>query len=170
VVLTTYDVVRRDITILAEREFDVAIFDEAQAVKNAAAARTQALAQLRARFRLCLTGTPLENHLGEFYSILESAVPGVFGERKKFLSDHEADVPVLERARPFVLRRTKERILAELETERHAALVFSQFVKALDLVAVALDAAGVPFLRIASASGTASLFSACSCGTPSRKK
>lgn len=114
VVMTTYELARRDIETLAAQEFDIAIFDEAQAVKNFAAARTQAVMQIRARFRLCLTGTPLENHVGEFHSIMEMAVPGLFGDRRRFLRLHEEGQPVLQRARPFLLRRTKEKILAEL--------------------------------------------------------
>jgi superfamily II DNA or RNA helicase len=240
VVMTTYELVRRDIEILAAQEFDVAIFDEAQAVKNFAAARTQALTQLRPRFRLCLTGTPMENHVGEFHSIMETAVPGLFGDRRKFLRQHEEGHPVLQRARPFLLRRTKEKILAELPpkiesdlffplspsqkeiytrtvgevrrevlaayedrpsqqagivalaaltrlrqvcispallspdldaaspkidhlvtqlaeltAEGHAALVFSQFVKALDLVSGALDEAGLGHLRLDGSTPTA---------------
>lgn len=233
VVMTTYDLVRRDIEVLEGLAFDVAIFDEAQAVKNAAAARTQALMRIQARFRLCLTGTPLENHIGEFHSIMETAVPGLFGSRAEFQRAHEAGAPVLERARPFLLRRTKKNILSELPpkiesddyfslsntqrecytraveevrrevlaafedrpaqqagimalaallrlrqicispamlsdqfavdspkidflveqltelaAEGHAALVFSQFVKALDLAAAALEGAGIPFVRM----------------------
>jgi superfamily II DNA or RNA helicase len=233
IVLTTYGLVHRDIETLANVHFDIAIFDEAQAVKNAAAARSRAVARLNARFRLCLTGTPLENHLGEFHSIMETAVPGIFGERGAFLREQESGLPVLERVRPFLLRRTKEKILselppkveadsyfsltelqrecytravgevraevlaafedrpsqqagiialaalmrlrqiciapamlsdafasdspkieflvaqlAELAEEGHAALVFSQFLRALDMVGSALDTAGLPFLRM----------------------
>jgi len=233
VVLTTYGIVPKDIEALAAIRFDMVIFDEAQALKNPAAARTQAAAKLACQFRLCLTGTPLENHIGEFHSILETAVPGLFGDRRAFVRDHEAGAPVLDRVRPFLLRRTKEKILSELpakvesdtflvlsESQRecytrtvgevrqevmaaygerpgnqagivtlaallrlrqicispamlpggldavspkiehlveqlreladegHAALVFSQFVKALKLTGSALEATGLPFLSM----------------------
>lgn len=233
IVLTTYELARRDIDTLARLDFDVIVFDEAQAIKNSAAARTQALRRLQGAFRLCLTGTPLENHVGEYVSIMEAAVPGIFGDQKKLAAQFEAGLPVLNRARPFILRRTKEKILAELPpkiesdvyfplsekqkefytravgdvreeilaayqehttqqagivalaalmrlrqicispamlspefedaspkmdflTEQlaeiveagHAAIVFSQFVKALDLVARTLEAANLPFIRM----------------------
>lgn len=233
IIMTTYGLASRDIEALVAMQFDVAVFDEAQAVKNSAAARTRAVSQIRARFRLCLTGTPLENHIGEFHSIMETAVPGLFGDRNAFLRDHEAGLPVLERVRPFLLRRTKDKILselppkvesdayfplsdsqrecytrvvgevrkevlaayedrptqqagivalaallrlrqicispamlpgdfepgspkidylveqlAELAEEGHAALVFSQFVKALKLTASALESAGLPFMHM----------------------
>ncbi|MFZ4765674.1 MAG: DEAD/DEAH box helicase [Roseimicrobium sp.] len=117
VVLTTYELARRDIDRLKDKSFDVIIFDEAQAVKNLVGGRSQAMRQLQGRFKLCLTGTPMENHAGEYYSILELALPGLFGDYARFLQAlrnvHEPLQP-LQRARPFVLRRTKEKILTEL--------------------------------------------------------
>ncbi len=116
VILTTYELVRRDIDDLKERQFDIVIFDEAQAVKNDRGARSKAVRQLPARFRLCLTGTPMENHVGEYFSVIELALPGLLGDRKRFIREANLspDCPQLVRARPFVLRRTKEKILKEL--------------------------------------------------------
>jgi len=108
-VLTTYGLVRRDLARLKEIRFDVIVFDEAQAVKNAAADTTGAVRQLQARFKLAMTGTPVENHLGEFVSILELAVPGLLGDVKEGQVEQ-----IVRRTRPFVLRRTKEQILDEL--------------------------------------------------------
>jgi superfamily II DNA or RNA helicase len=116
VILTTYEVARRDIDILERREFEVIVFDEAQAIKNLTGERSKAMRRLRGRFKVCLTGTPLENHAGEYYSILELALPGLFGDYGRFmksLSEESAFRPI-DRARPFVLRRTKEKILDEL--------------------------------------------------------
>ncbi|HWL52128.1 MAG TPA: DEAD/DEAH box helicase, partial [Chthoniobacteraceae bacterium] len=121
-VLTTYELVRRDAQVLEKQAFDVMVLDEAQAIKNIGAARTKALARLSARFRLCLTGTPLENRISEFYSLMEAAVPGLFGTHRKFLEAYEAGEPVVERARPFLLRRTREKILAELPPKEEADL------------------------------------------------
>ncbi len=121
-VLTTYELARRDIEVLEKQAFDVLVFDEAQAIKNIGAARTKALARLGARFRLCLTGTPLENRISEFYSLMEAAVPGLFGAHRKFLEAYEAGLPVVERARPFLLRRTREKILAELPPKEEVDL------------------------------------------------
>ncbi len=115
VVLTTYELVRRDLEALSQRSFDVIVFDEAQAIKNLDGRRSKAMRLLRGRFKLCLTGTPLENNISEYYSIIELALPGLFGDHKGFLAAAKKGAGlVLDRARPFVLRRTKERILDEL--------------------------------------------------------
>lgn len=116
VILTTYELARRDIDVLEQRDFNVIVFDEAQAIKNLAGERSKAMRRLKGKFKLCLTGTPLENHAGEYYSILELALPGLFGDYAKFmksLGDDRAFRPI-DRARPFILRRTKEKILREL--------------------------------------------------------
>lgn len=116
VILTTYEIVRRDIEALEKRDFDVIVFDEAQAIKNLTGQRSRAMRRLKGRFKVCLTGTPMENHAGEYYSILELALPGLFGDYKRFMKtlDDEAGFRPIDRARPFVLRRTKEKILQEL--------------------------------------------------------
>ena len=84
VVLTTYGLVRKDIEKLKEHTFHVIVFDEAQAVKNIFANTTGATRQLRGYFKLALTGTPLENHLGEYYSILDLCLPGLMGDYDQF--------------------------------------------------------------------------------------
>ncbi len=109
IVLTTYGLVRRDLARLGPIPFDVIVFDEAQAIKNAAADTTGAARQLRARFKLAMTGTPVENHIGEFISILDLAVPGLLDDVKESQVEQ-----IVRRTRPFVLRRTKEQILQEL--------------------------------------------------------
>ncbi len=115
VILTTYDMVRRDLQNLLAIRFHVVIFDETQLLKNLDAARTQAAARLERAFTLCLTGTPMENHAGEYYSILDLAVPGVFGPYKEFKDRlNKGETTLLARAKPFVLRRTKEATLKEL--------------------------------------------------------
>ncbi len=119
IVLTTYGLVRRDIERLKEIRFDVIIFDEAQAIKNIYADTTGAVRLLRANFKLAMTGTPLENHIGEYYSIIDLVLPGLLGEYKEFkplikLSASPALDIIIKRTRPFVLRRTKDKILKEL--------------------------------------------------------
>ncbi len=114
-ILTTYDFVRRDIGELAKQRFDVVIFDEAQTLKNLTSARTQSAVQLQRSFTLCLTGTPMENHAGEYFSIMNLALPGIFGDYKNFVNSlKEGDVKLLRRVAPFMLRRTKDKILKEL--------------------------------------------------------
>ncbi len=116
VVLTTYELVRRDIESLKDIPFDVVVFDEAQNVKNLAGGRSQAMRQLTARFKVALTGTPLENRIGEYFSIIDLVLPGLLGTHKEFIAAVKDPGPVspLDRTRPFVLRRTKEKILTEL--------------------------------------------------------
>ncbi len=118
-VLTTYGLVSRDIDKLKEIPFNVIVFDEAQAVKNIHADRTDAVRQLKASFKLALTGTPVENHIGEYYSIMDLVLPGLLGEYDQFRRQVKKDNAsyldtVIRRTRPFVLRRTKEEILKEL--------------------------------------------------------
>ncbi len=118
-VLTTYDIVRRDIGLLSEMAFDVIVFDEAQTVKNMFAKSTGAARKLRGSFSMALTGTPVENHLGEYFSILDLVVPGILGDyddvRRRLRKDDPAFLDAIRsRSRPFVLRRAKETILPEL--------------------------------------------------------
>ena len=119
VVLTSYEIVRRDIDRLAAIPFHVIVFDEAQAVKNIHAAVTGAVRRLAGTFRLALTGTPVENHLGEYWSIVDLVLPGLLGPYRRF-GNSRTDIGsgelqrLIARTRPFVLRRTKDKIAAEL--------------------------------------------------------
>jgi SNF2 family DNA or RNA helicase len=121
VVLTTYGTLRRDAGLLNAMEFDYAILDEAQAIKNAATASAKAARLVRARYRLALSGTPIENHLGELWSLFEFLNPGLLGSAKAFQrassarTRDDANLEWLSRAlRPFILRRTKEQVAPEL--------------------------------------------------------
>ncbi len=119
IVLTTYGMVRRDIEKLKDVRFDVIIFDEAQAIKNIYADTTGAVRQLNSNFNLAVTGTPLENHVGEYYSIVDLVLPGLLGDYDKFKPLIKEDSSpaldmIINRTRPFVLRRTKDKILKEL--------------------------------------------------------
>jgi SNF2 family DNA or RNA helicase len=119
VVLTTYGLVRRDIEKLERTMFHTIVFDEAQAVKNILADTTGAVRRLRGHFKLTLTGTPLENHLGEYFSVIDLCLPGLLGEYGRFKPqlkriEGRALDRLLRRTRPFILRRTKAEILHEL--------------------------------------------------------
>ncbi len=138
IVLTTYGLVRMDIEKLKDIQFDVIVFDEAQAVKNIFADVTGAARQLKGGFKLAMTGTPLENHIGEYYSIIDLAVPGLMGEYDEFSPLIKKDASpamdrIIRRTKPFVLRRTKEKILKELppKTERDIYLDLTGEQKAL---------------------------------------
>jgi superfamily II DNA or RNA helicase len=120
--LTTYGTLRRDAARLATQAFDYVILDEAQAIKNATTASAKAARVLRARHRLALSGTPIENHLGELWSLFEFLNPGFLGPAAAFGRivtgpgrAERADIALIARAlRPFILRRTKEQVAPEL--------------------------------------------------------
>jgi SNF2 family DNA or RNA helicase len=119
VVLTTYGTLRRDIGFLKERALDYVILDEAQAIKNAGSQTAKAARLLRGRHRLALTGTPIENHLGELWSLLEFLNPGFLGSSllpARNLRDPGSEArEMLARAlRPLILRRTKRQVATEL--------------------------------------------------------
>jgi superfamily II DNA or RNA helicase len=130
VVLTTYGTLRRDIAVLKETPFDVVILDEAQAIKNAGSLTAKAARLLRGGHRLALTGTPIENHLGELWSLLEFLNPGFLGasalkSRASELRNPGASTrEVLARAlRPVILRRTKAQVATDLPERVEQTLI-----------------------------------------------
>jgi non-specific serine/threonine protein kinase len=114
VVLTTYGTVARQAWI-REEPWGAAILDEAQAIKNPSAKQTRAVKDLQSRWRLVLTGTPVENRLADLWSILDFACPGLLGSAKEFgaftrrLEEgaHADFAPLRNLVRPYVLRRLK---------------------------------------------------------------
>jgi SNF2 family DNA or RNA helicase len=128
-VLTTYGTLRRDVAALQDQPFDYVILDEAQAIKNAATATAKAVRLLRADHRLALTGTPVENHLGELHSLFDFLNPGLLGRGDvldvKRASQREVDdhIRLLAKGlRPFFLRRTKEQVAPELPSRTEETL------------------------------------------------
>lgn len=123
-ILTTYALLWRDQKVLAEHDYHLLILDEAQYVKNATTKAAQAIRGLRARHRLCLTGTPLENHLGELWSQFDFLLPGFLGSQKDFTKrwrnpiekngDGVRRALLARRIRPFMLRRRKDEVAKEL--------------------------------------------------------
>ncbi len=233
--ITTYGTLQRDIEQFQAVEWSVVILDEAQAIKNPRSKNAGAVRQLRARVRLALTGTPVENHARDLWSLMEFLNPGLLGSERRFLertsrrADSDTRALLARTIAPLVLRRTKQEVAPELperieqtvlvpltdeqrqlyeairteaartvvdrdgdgrrplhvleallrlrqvachpalvdqamsesgkvellttELEQlvlsgHKALVFSQFVKLLDLVAARLEAAEIPFTRL----------------------
>jgi SNF2 family DNA or RNA helicase len=126
IVLTTYGTLRRDIMRHREVEFDYIVLDEAQSIKNAGSQAAKACRLLRARHRLALTGTPVENHIGELWSIFEFLNPGQLGSAarlRKFLADGRGSTEVVARAvRPYLLRRTKAQVLSDLPEKTEQTL------------------------------------------------
>ena len=125
-VLTTYALLRNEVALFADFEFDYVILDEAQAIKNASSQAAKAATLLRARHRLALSGTPVENHLGELASLFEFLNPGMLRAKSsrmtKMLRDAGSKTPQAAEARtmlartvrPFILRRTKAQVAREL--------------------------------------------------------
>ncbi|MBK9411756.1 MAG: DEAD/DEAH box helicase [Gemmatimonadetes bacterium] len=135
-VITTYGTLRRDVAMLREMEFDYAILDEAQAIKNAGTEGAKAARLIRARHRLAMTGTPIENRLAELWSLLEFLNPGMLGKASVFGSlirrldspgnteEREEARTLLARAvRPYILRRTKGQVAPELPERLEQTLV-----------------------------------------------
>ncbi|HVG22159.1 MAG TPA: DEAD/DEAH box helicase, partial [Blastocatellia bacterium] len=121
-VITTYGTLRRDAIQFKDFQFDYVILDEAQAIKNASTEASKAARLLRGDYKLALSGTPVENHLGELWSLFDFLNPGLLGAASAFkLNGTAARNPdehtrgLLARAlRPFILRRTKEQVAKDL--------------------------------------------------------
>ena len=121
-ILTTYGTLRRDARHFKDRVFDYIILDEAQAIKNEKTESAKAARLLHGKYRLALSGTPVENHLGELWSLFEFLNPGMLGSSGAFAlaasikgdADAESRKLLAHALRPFLLRRTKEQVAKEL--------------------------------------------------------
>jgi superfamily II DNA or RNA helicase len=128
--VTTYGTLRRDIATLKDTRFDYAILDESQAIKNSQSQAAKACRLINADHRLAMTGTPVENHLGELWSLFEYLNPGMLGRSSAFTTiskngreDDNGSLPMLAQAlRPFLLRRTKAQVLTELPDKTEQTL------------------------------------------------
>ena len=124
IILTTYALLPRDLKALSAYSYRLLILDEAQNIKNPRSKAAVAASQLQAGQRLCLTGTPLENHLGELWSLFNFLMPGWLGDSKSFTRDYRTPIErnanqqrlthLTGRIKPFILRRTKEQVASEL--------------------------------------------------------
>ncbi len=119
-ILTTYGTLRRDVLLLKDLEFDYIVLDEAQAIKNAGSQVAKAVRLLKALHRVALSGTPIENHLGDLCSIFEFLNPGMLGRSSAFRlhaadpEDKETRRVLADGLRPLILRRTKQSVASEL--------------------------------------------------------
>ncbi len=135
VLVTSYDLLRRDLELYRELEFRYQIIDEAQYIKNAGTLSAKAVKSIRSRSRFALTGTPIENRLGELWSIFDYLMPGFLFSYQKFKKEYETPVAkdgdreALERLHgligPFILRRLKTQVLKELP-EKLETVVYSR--------------------------------------------
>jgi SNF2 family DNA or RNA helicase len=131
VLLTTYATATRDAAALAAVAWDRVVLDEAQHIKNSASGTARAVRRFRARHRVALTGTPVENRLAELWSILDFLNPGVFGTAHAFraryavpierYADEDAAARLRHATRPFLLRRVKSdpAVIDDLPDKRH---------------------------------------------------
>ncbi len=123
VVITSYALLRRDIELLQSLDFDYAVLDEAQHIKNPSSATAKAAKDLTATRRLALTGTPIENRLSEIWSIFDFVSPGLLGPLEQFekrfsrpieAGDYKAAKRLRATIHPFILRRTKQEVADDL--------------------------------------------------------
>ncbi|MDL2338910.1 MAG: DEAD/DEAH box helicase, partial [Pseudomonadota bacterium] len=132
VVVTSYPLAVRDMAMLASHTWHYLVLDEAQRIKNSRSQATLALKALNARHRLCLSGTPLENHLGELWSLMDFVSPGLLGNEAQFREHYRNPIEkrqetlqaehLARRVRPFILRRTKLQVARDLPEKTETLL------------------------------------------------
>src|SRR5690606_38209510 len=136
VVLTTYPILTRDLAKLENQPWSYVILDEAQAIKNSRSQVKAAVSRLDAHHRLCLTGTPVENNLGELWSLFDFLMPGFLGNLQEFKRRYQGpiekdqDEPRLlqlqHRVAPYILRRMKHTVAKDLPPK-------TEIVRAIEL-------------------------------------
>ena len=132
IVIATYDLMAREGDLFSQKKFTTIILDEAQAIKNRATKRSEVAMQLQGDFKIVMSGTPIENHLGELWNIFQFANPGLLGSIEFF---NERFAGPIERNRdevrqeqlrnlvqPFILRRRKDEVLTELPAKTEIVL------------------------------------------------
>ncbi len=122
--ITSYPLLRRDAPLYRDIDFETVILDEAQHIKNPDSQNAQAATGLRARHRFALTGTPIENSIRDIWSLMHFLMPGYLGKRDDFRERYEKEIEskpggpthrrLIQRLRPFILRRTKREVVKEL--------------------------------------------------------
>lgn len=123
-IITSYALVARDLEQWQQQPLSWVILDEAQMIKNPKTRASQAVKQLQPAHKLCLTGTPVENHLGELWSIFDFLMPGCLGSNQQFRRHYRKPIEqeanearfeqLLRRISPFMLRRTKDQVATDL--------------------------------------------------------
>lgn len=132
-ILTTYGMLRSDIELFKEKPFYYVILDESQNIKNLESQASKAVMLLQAKHRLALSGTPIENHLGELYALFRFLNPGMFGSAEDFSTryatpiqkqnDEEVAAELRKKIYPFILRRLKRDVAKELPERVEQALI-----------------------------------------------
>jgi|GEM_PF-5967427 len=133
-VIVTYGLLSEHQDLFLERDWDTVIFDEAQQLKNIKSIRSVVARKIKAEVKICLTGTPMENHYGEFYSLIDLSVPGALGAHSDFMKIYgprkvntgavgQNEIEYLKlKSKPLVLRRTKTEVLKELPAKTESVV------------------------------------------------
>lgn len=129
VVVTSYPLLTRDFAELSKLRWHILVLDEAQYIKNPKSATAKNACEIKAAHRVCLSGTPMENHLGELWSLMRFLMPGFLADEKTFSAvfrkpierdrSSAAQVALNRRVAPLILRRTKDQVAAELPEKTH---------------------------------------------------
>lgn len=123
VILTSYGLVINDLDLLSKIDFDLIVADESQAIKNVSSLRYKAITKLKSKFKLALTGTPIENGISELFAQMNFVNPGFFRSFSHFTDNYLKELKngnpeilgeLKQKIQPFILRRTKEEVLTEL--------------------------------------------------------
>jgi hypothetical protein len=132
VLVCSYGLLQQEAELLASVEWHTIVLDEAQAIKNITTKRAQAAMTLNGAFKVITTGTPIENHLGELFTLFHFINPGLLGSRDRFnerfaipierYNDHNARNRLKRLIQPFILRRTKAQVLEELPPRTEVTL------------------------------------------------
>ena len=125
-VITSYPLIRRDIALMKDIPFRFAVLDEAQQIKNVQSVGAHAVKQLTAETRVALTGTPMENHAGELWSLFDFVLPGYLPRYTDFLrrwGEGQNAADLRRRIRPFLMRRVKADVLSELPEKMESVLM-----------------------------------------------
>ncbi len=151
-VVTSYPLLLRDAEILTEQLFHCAVLDEAQWIKNHRSQAARTAARLRAAHRLCLSGTPVENHLGELWSLFQFLMPGYLGSQEAFRrvyrhpieehGDEDRREALARKVAPLMLRRTKDTVARDLPPKTEVVRACELHPSQLDLyesVRMAMD-------------------------------
>ncbi len=126
VYITSYDSMRNDQDLYDDKDFSLVVIDEAQFIKNSETKKSKAVKTLHSDYRFALTGTPIENSLSDLWSIFDFLMPGYFESEDKFMKQYEDDQDkenLKKRVLPFVLRRTKEAVLASLPPKEELSVL-----------------------------------------------
>ena len=132
VLITTYGLLQSESKLFASQNFTTIVLDEAQAIKNSSAKRSQAAMQLQGDYKIITTGTPIENHLNELWNLFRFINPGLLGSARSFRNrfaipiekdrDQETQEQLQRLIRPFILRRHKREVLKELPEKTEVVL------------------------------------------------